>query len=195
MAILALETSASEGSIALKQRDGDLISYSFEGGQKHSTVLFQELDKLGLSEMNLESVIVGLGPGSFSGIRVSIAAAQAIALVKKCPVVGISSTWSVALQKSQVTRLGVFADARRGERYVTVFKNGQLERETFLIKNEEVEEYVSKFTEVVSAEPLPWIENRCVPRASDYLSLPPDFSAWVNDQIVEPIYLREPVVG
>lgn len=195
MTWLALETSSSVGSVALKKGNGTVVSRTFVGDQKHSTLLFPELEALGIANEKIDRIVVGLGPGSFSGVRVAIAAAQAIAIVQGCPVVGISSSWSVALQKKHVTRLGVFADARRGERYVTIFKNGQLERDTFLLPNNAIEEWVSKFTEVVSAEPLPFIETRAISRAEDYFYWDDTFQYWVRDETLEPIYLREPVVA
>lgn len=195
MAILSIETSCGQGSVALKEQGGSIKSRSFEGGQRHSTMLFPELEALGIKESPIEKIIIGVGPGSFSGIRVAIAAAQGIALAKNCPVVGICSAWSVAMQKSHVTRLGVFADARRGERYVTIFANGKMECETFLVANESVEEMLSKFTEVVCADPVPLIEGQCIPRAADYLQLADSFEGWILTEPLEPIYLRDPVVG
>ncbi len=195
MAILAIETSSGIGSVALREEDGSITSRSFEGGQRHSTMLFPELEALGIQQARIDRIIIGIGPGSFSGIRVAIAAAQGIALAKSASVVGICSAWSVAMQKPQVTRLGVFADARRGERYLTIFAQGKMERETFLVPNDSVEEMLSKFTEVVCADPLPFIPAICFPRAADYLLLKEDFSDWVTSDPLEPIYLRDPVVG
>ncbi len=195
MAILAIECSCGRGSVALKNEEGVIVARSFEGGQRHSTLLFPELEALGIQQAKIDRIIVGLGPGSFSGIRVAIAAAQGVALAKSCSVVGICSAWSVAMQKSAVTRLGVFADARRGERYLTIFAKGKLERETFLVANESVEEMLSKFTEVVCGDPVPLIPSSCVPLASDYLKLEESFEGWVRAEPLEPIYLRDPVVG
>ncbi|MES2307274.1 MAG: tRNA (adenosine(37)-N6)-threonylcarbamoyltransferase complex dimerization subunit type 1 TsaB [Verrucomicrobiota bacterium] len=195
MAILAIDTSCNTGSVALRADDGSIVSRSFEGDQRHSSALFPELEALGIQQAKIDQIIVGLGPGSFSGIRVAIAAAQAIALAKSCSVVGVCSAWSVAMQKKHVTRLGVFADARRGERYLTIFANGKMERETFLVPNDSVEELVSKFTETVCADPVPLISEKVIPAAKDFLSLDSSFQGWISTDPLEPIYLREPVVG
>jgi tRNA A37 threonylcarbamoyladenosine modification protein TsaB len=97
------------------------------------------------------------------------------------------------VQHPEVTRLGVFADAKRREAFCTVFSHGKLEKETYLIPFEELEEHASKFTLAVSAEPLPGIATRVSPRARDLLTLPADLPAWVRTQPLEPIYLRTPV--
>ena len=108
---LAFDTSSSIGSIALGNAEVVVQSIEFKGPRRHSAALFPALVRLGLPRLKLRRIIVGIGPGSFSGIRVSLAAAQGIALVQGIPVVGICSAWSVAWQHKEAARLGVFADA------------------------------------------------------------------------------------
>lgn len=193
---LAFDTSSSVGSIALGNDKVVVQSIEFKGPQRHSAALFPALVRLGIPRLKLRRIVVGIGPGSFSGIRVSLAAAQGIALAQGgIPVVGISSAWSVALQHPEVTRLGVFADAKRREAFCTVFAQGRLEKDTYLIPMAEIEEHASKFTLAVSAEPLAGIPHRTYPRARDLLAVPEDSPGWVTQQPLEPIYLREPVAA
>ena len=192
---LAFETSSSTGSIALGNDKVVVQSIEFKGPQRHSASLFPALSRLGIPRLKLRRIIVGLGPGSFSGIRVSLAAAQGIALVQGIPVIGICSAYAVALQHPEVTRLGVFADAKRREAFCTVFAHGKLERDTYLIPMAEIGEHASQFTLAVSAEPLPGIATQVYPRAKDLLSLPDSLAGWVTKQPLEPIYLREPVAA
>lgn len=192
---LAIETSTSRGSIALGNDKVVVQSIDLGSAQRHSASLFPALTRIGLPRLKIRRIIVGIGPGSFSGIRVGIAAAQGIALAQDVPIVGICSAWSVAAQYSHITRLGVFADAKRREAFCTAFANGALERSTYLLPMAELEDYTAKFTLAVSAEPLPGIATRVHPRARDLLGFPPSFSGWVHDQPLEPIYLREPVVA
>jgi tRNA threonylcarbamoyl adenosine modification protein YeaZ len=190
---LAFDTSSSIGSIALGNAQVVVQSIEFHGPQRHSAALFPALVRLGIPRLKLRRIIVGLGPGSFSGIRVSLAAAQGIALVQGIPVIGICSAYSVAWQRKEVTRLGVFADAKRREAFCTVFQHGELEKDTYLIPMAEIEEHASKFTLAVSAEPLPGIPTRIYPRAQDLLALPESLPGWVKQPPLEPIYLRGPV--
>ena len=192
---LAIETSTSQGSIALGNDKVIVQTIDLSPDKRHSTSLYPALTRLGLPRLRLRRIIVGLGPGSFSGIRVGIAAAQGIALVQNVPVLGICSAWSAAVQYPQVTRLGVFADARRREAFCTAFKNGALDRETYLLPMADLEDHVSKFTLAVSSEPLPGIATRVFPRARDLLSFPDSFPGWVSQQPLEPIYLRDPTVA
>src|SRR5271155_2567849 len=192
---LAFETSSSLGSIALGNAQVVVQSIEFQGPQRHSAALFPALVRLGIPRLKLRRIIVGIGPGSFSGIRVSLATAQGIALVQGVPVIGICSAFSAAAQHPDVDTLGVFADAKRREAFCTVYKKGQLEKETYLIPMAEIEEHASKFTLAVSAEPLPGIHTRTFPRARDLLSLPDSIADWEAKGPLEPIYLREPVAA
>ena len=192
---LAFDTSSSIGSIALGNDKVVVQSIEFAGPQRHSAALFPALVRLGLPRLKLRRIIVGIGPGSFSGIRVSLAAAQGIALAQGVPVIGICSAYSVAWQHKDVARLGVFADAKRREAFCTAFRNGELEKETYLLPMADLAQHASQFTLAVSAEPLSGIPTRVYPRAQDLLALPNSLSGWVTRQPLEPIYLREPVAA
>jgi tRNA threonylcarbamoyl adenosine modification protein YeaZ len=192
---LAIETSSSRGSIALGNDKVVVQSIDLIPGQRHSTTLFPALTRLGLPRLRLRRVIVGIGPGSFSGIRVGIAAAQGIALVQDIPIFGICSAWSAAVQHPHVTRLGVFADAKRREAFCTAFAQGRFDRATYLLPMDQIEDHASKFTLAVSAEPLSGIPTRVYPRARDLLGFPENFPGWITQQPLEPMYLREPAIA
>src|SRR5580658_4668590 len=150
---LAIETSSSTGSIALGNDKVVVQSIEFKSPQRHSAALFPALTRLGIPRLTLRRILVGLGPGSFSGIRVGLSVAHGLALVQNVPVVGISSAYSVALQYRDVPKLGVFADAKRREVFCTPFVNGELEQGTYLVPMEEIKAYEAQFTLAVSAEP------------------------------------------
>jgi tRNA threonylcarbamoyl adenosine modification protein YeaZ len=192
---LAFDTSSSVGSVALGNEKVVVQSIELKGERRHSAALFPALSRLGLPRLKLRRIIVGLGPGSFSGIRVSLAAAHGIALVQGVPVVGICSAYSMARQHPEVTRLGVFADAKRGEAFCTAFAHGKLERATYLIPFDELEEHASKFTLAVSAEALPGIPQRVQPRARDLLAIAEGDPGWVTGETLEPIYLRTSIAA
>jgi len=192
---LAIETSSPQASIALGNDKVVVQSIDLKVGVRHSATIFPALTRLGLPRLKLRRIIVGIGPGSFSGIRVGIAAAQGIALVQDIPILGICSAWSAAVQHPQVTRLGVFADAKRREAFCTAFAQGEFDRATYLLPMAEIEDHASKFTLAVSAEPLPGIPMRVYPRARDLLGFPENFPGWITQQPLEPIYLREPAIA
>lgn len=119
--ILAIETTLPSASIALKQGDRATITEGFESHRKQNQLLFNPLKKLLNTLPNgekLDLIIIGTGPGSYSGSRISIAAAQGIAVAHACPVVGQSSflATEIGLQRTPALAVG---DARRGAYFIS----------------------------------------------------------------------------
>ena len=109
---LFLETSTPRASLAL-WRDGEVVfERSFVSDRRHNALLFEPLQQAleGVEEA-LSVVVIGTGPGSYSGTRVGIAAGQGVALVHGCPAVGLCSLLAVEGVSSGARAVG---DARRG---------------------------------------------------------------------------------
>ena len=110
MKILALESSAVSASVALCQ-DETLIAQSFQNtGLTHSQTLLPMaqslLDACGLTPRDLDLVAVAAGPGSFTGLRIGVAAAKGLAWAAELPCAGCSTlagmAWSLAGFSGQV---------------------------------------------------------------------------------------------
>ena len=137
MRILAFETSAKAASVALLQ-DGKLLGESYQNtGLTHSQTLMvmaqDMLNQCGLGVNDLDAVAVAAGPGSFTGVRIGVAAAKGLAWGSEKPCYGVSTLESMALT------LGAFGgtvcpvmDARRSQVYNALFvaENGALSRLT-----------------------------------------------------------------
>jgi tRNA threonylcarbamoyladenosine biosynthesis protein TsaB len=129
---LAIETSSPLGSIAVG-RDGELLAErTHEGGDAHAEALFPLLDELlaeaGVKRQELQSIAVGVGPGSFTGLRVGIAFAEGIATGLGLPLVGIPSLAGLAWSHpfpAGVELVAAVLDARRDELFFAVFDRQQ----------------------------------------------------------------------
>ena len=89
--LLAIDTSTAACTAALIDSDGALIDGRDELiGRGHSEQLVPMLDKL-LGGGRVDTILVGVGPGSFTGIRVGIAAAQGLAIGWNVELHGMSS--------------------------------------------------------------------------------------------------------
>lgn len=100
MQILAFETSAKAASVALVQ-DGKLLGESYQNtGMTHSQTLMVMVEDLlhqcGVTVSQLDGVAVANGPGSFTGIRIGVAAAKGFAWGRSCPASG-SAPWPHAV--------------------------------------------------------------------------------------------------
>jgi tRNA threonylcarbamoyladenosine biosynthesis protein TsaB len=135
MRILALETSAKACSAAVTE-DGRLIASAFQcTGLTHSRTLMPMIeDMMKNAELKLsdcDAVAVANGPGSFTGIRIGVAAAKGLAFGAGKPVAGVSTLEAMARCAAGMDGIIVCAmDARRQQVYNAVFeaKDGTLSR-------------------------------------------------------------------
>jgi len=127
---LGLDTSTSWVSLALASSNG-VIAEQVEGPpQKQSQLLpgmvHQLLAAQNVPIQSLTGLVVGLGPGSFTGLRVGLATAKGLAYALKLEVVGVSSLAAVALdalgQLAEGSRVATVAVARRDELYVGIYQ-------------------------------------------------------------------------
>lgn len=112
---LILETSTPQASLAIAAADGGLVCREFASDRNHNALLFGPLGELleGWPLTALERVLVGSGPGSYSGIRVGIAAAQGVALAAGCQALAVPSLLAVPTVAAGGDCLFI-GDARRG---------------------------------------------------------------------------------
>ena len=133
--ILAFETSAKAASVALMEK-GKLLGESYQNtGLTHSQTLLQMAEDLlktcGKTPADVTAVAVASGPGSFTGVRIGVAAAKGFAWGLELPCVGVSTLEAMA------ENLGAWdgtvvptMDARRSQTYTAIFRaeNGELKR-------------------------------------------------------------------
>lgn len=126
MKILAFETSAKAASVALTQ-EGKLLGESYQNtGLTHSQTLMvmaqDLLRQCGVAISQLDAVAVANGPGSFTGVRIGVAAAKGMAWGAELPCVGVStlSAMAVGLGAWQGYVCPVM-DARRSQVYNALF--------------------------------------------------------------------------
>ena len=135
MLLLAFETSAKAGSVALMQ-EGKLLAESYQNtGLTHSqTIMSMAQDMLnscGFTPQQVDAVAVAAGPGSFTGVRIGVAAAKGFAWGNQIPCYGVSTLEAMALQLGVYQGLVVgVMDARRNQVYNAVFEaqEGSLRR-------------------------------------------------------------------
>ena len=130
MLILAFETSAKAASVAIL-RDGILLGESYQNtGLTHSQTLLvmaqDLLSQCGLTVRDVTHVAVAEGPGSFTGIRIGVAAAKGLSWGGELPLCGVSTLEAMAVS------LGAYEgivcpvmDARRSQVYNALFRAEQ----------------------------------------------------------------------
>jgi tRNA threonylcarbamoyl adenosine modification protein YeaZ len=166
--ILAIDTSTSRSCVAIIEGANLLYSGFRDGATAHGPSL-PALVQEALAVSDVDEVVVGMGPGPFTGLRVGIAFAQSFALARQIPVRGVCSLDAIATQV-QDSDFIITVDARRKEVYWARYKDGV-----------RVTEPAVNFPADVSGAPI-------------YADLFPDMVALANlpGDISEPIYLRRP---
>jgi tRNA threonylcarbamoyl adenosine modification protein YeaZ len=119
---LAIDTSTSRSSVALIV-DGAVMWSEFEDGATAHAEAVPRLVKKALAKENVISlVIVGMGPGPYTGLRAGISFAQAFAWARKIELRGVCSLDSIVCQAPEYIAA---TDARRKEIYWAAYKDGK----------------------------------------------------------------------
>lgn len=127
MRILAFETSAKAASVALLEGDALLGELYLNCGLTHSRTLLESAQRLleitELTAKDIDAVACAAGPGSFTGVRIGVAAAKGFAWGREIPCYGVSTLEAMA--RSAACLGGVICccmDARRAQVYNAVFE-------------------------------------------------------------------------
>ena len=124
--LLSIDTSTSSASVCMVGWPGlDPVSHiEFEQGSVPSQALadgiYQAMTQSGVSATQIKGIAVGLGPGSFTGLRVGLATAKGLSLGAGMPLYGFSSLalWAASTGKAQAA---VVLDARQNEVYCALY--------------------------------------------------------------------------
>ena len=166
--VLAIDTSTSRTSVAIIQ-DGIVLYSGYRDGATAHGPSLPALVQEALAVSEVDEVVVGMGPGPFTGLRVGIAFAQSFALARQIPVRGVCSLDAIATQIQEDDFI-ITVDARRKEVYWARYTNGV-----------RVTDPAVNFPADVTG-------------ATIHADLFPDMVSLVNlpGNITEPIYLRRP---
>jgi len=213
--LLAIETSTTIGSVALGDGAGVLAEVVLGEQSRHAEAVAPAVDtalKLaGRSLDGLDGVVVGGGPGSFTGVRVGGATAKGLVRALGVPLYAYSGLLALAASVSQEAAVCALFDARRGEVYAACYRLGD-EVDTLLQPGvahlDQVLDAVAahdpvyagdgawRYAEVIEGRGgRPVAPHRGVPRASALLWLAdrwPDLGRVADPAAWEPAYLREP---
>ena len=166
--VLAIDTSTSRSCVAIIEDSKVLYSGFRDGATAHGPSL-PALVQEALAVSDVDEVVVGMGPGPFTGLRVGIAFAQSFALAREISVRGVCSLDAIAAQVREKDFI-ITVDARRKEVYWARYTD-----------RARVGEPAVNFPTDVTG-------------AMIYADLFPDMVALVNlpGNIIEPMYLRRP---
>lgn len=121
---LAIDTSTSRTSVAVVDQ-GALLWHGYrDGATSHGHALPAMVEEALRNAPTIEQVVVGMGPGPYTGLRVGIAFARTFAVARMIPVIGICSLDAIAALVREGDDFIVATDARRKEVYWAQYKSG-----------------------------------------------------------------------
>jgi tRNA threonylcarbamoyl adenosine modification protein YeaZ len=193
MKTLAIELSTSRGSLAWL--DGAIkFTREWPNDRKNSAAFFQNLhavrEKFGLPE----TIVVGLGPGSYAGTRIAISAAIGIQLSCDARLIGYPSICAMECDAQEYCVIG---DARRKSFFFTRIGRNEVIEGPTLFSDLELSaklESLDPATPVFSSESLPRFDRAviCFPSALILARLANELRRSFCLPPLEPFYLREP---
>jgi tRNA threonylcarbamoyladenosine biosynthesis protein TsaB len=197
MTILGLEFSSERRSVALA-RGAAVLAETAEQTDARGTNAFGLIEKVladaKISREEIEVIAVGLGPGSYTGIRAAIALAQGWQLARAVKLLGVSSADAIAAQAQAdgiFGRVNVLIDAQRGEFYRSLWEIAADERKEVsplkIFAGAEAAELLSAGEICLGPEQ----SRQIFPAAARIAQLAAVRTDFVAGEKLEPIYLRE----
>lgn len=136
---LAIDTSTSRTIVGLIDGESVLFQSFSEGAADHGRAVSDLVAQALRNDPIPEQVVVGMGPGPFTGLRVGIAFARTFALSREIPVIGVCSLDAIEIDAKSYT---VAIDARRKEIYWARYQDGIRVEGPSVSKPDEVKDFI-----------------------------------------------------
>jgi len=194
MITLAIDTSTTRGGVALLAGGILRLEENFVADRSHSASLFSVLERARalIPGQHLDQVAVGLGPGSYAGVRIAIAAAIGLEFGLGAQLVGIPSAAALETDEPHFLAIG---DARRETFYFTRVENGVCREGPLLATESELRARLAGFPElpVFTSVAIPEFPDAriALPCAAKIARIAAEGIGTVMTGDLEPIYLRE----
>lgn len=194
MATLLLDSSNTSLSVGL-EINGVLVGYtSYEAWQAQSEHMIPEinalLEKHHISRNDIRGVISSIGPGSYTGVRISLTIAKIIALALGVPIYPVSS---LRILKDGKRGSICLINARSGRSYFGVYKDNEIIVEDCIKTNDEVRDYIKEHPDYSICGNVAYLgyENKDCNICEQMISLLPYLKKCENDLSLKPVYLKD----
>src|SRR2546421_3426054 len=194
MKILALELSSARGSLAVVSNGNVEVVRDWENDRKNSGPFFESLVEVQKQFGEPDTIIVGLGPGSYAGRRIAISAAIGLQTASQARLVGFPS---ICAMECDAPEFCVIGDARRQTFFVARVRENNLAEGPDLMSEAELRTKLDKVDNKMSifaTEKLSQFERAELhyPSAKLLARLATDSKRSFAQPPLEPMYLREP---
>ena len=192
MKLLGFDLSTRRGTIALVNGDNVLCARDWPNDRRNSAPFFAVLNEIICEYGVPEAIVVGLGPGSYTGTRIAISAAIGLQATTGAALTGLSSLSGI----SEENEYAVIGDAKRASFFLATINGGLFAEEPELLSQDEINERISSLTtnSIYTSDELPQfpaVQLR-FPSARLLCLRAQKFPQNLARAPLAPIYLREP---
>lgn len=191
---ILLDSSNTSLTVGLAKDDILLESISYEAWQTQSEHMIPELDKLldkyDVNRNQISDVVVAIGPGSYTGVRIAITIAKTIAAVLPVKVYAISS---LRCQKDGKNPSICLINARSGRSYFGVYEDDKVLVEDMILTNDKVQEYINEHPDFVVCGNATYlgVNGKQPDIARELLSLKKVVAPVSDPLAVKPVYMKD----
>lgn len=191
---ILLDSSNTSLTVGLAKDDILLESISYEAWQTQSEHMIPELDKLldkyEVERNQISDVVVAIGPGSYTGVRIAITIAKTIAAVLPVKVYAISS---LRCQKDGKNPSICVINARSGRSYFGVYEDDKVLVEDMILTNDKVQEYINEHPDYVVCGNTTYlgVNSKQPDIGRELLSLKKVVASVADPLAVKPVYMKD----
>ena len=188
-----LDSSATYLTAGIMDESGLIDYVSYPAWQSQSEKMIPELktllEKNNLSVNDISGVIVGVGPGSYTGLRIALTSAKVIALSLNIPLYPVSSLW---LLKEEDKPTICLMNARSGRSYFAVYEGNKIIEPDQILTNDKVNEYIASHPDYVIKGELAYLsrEDNVGNIAKEAASLFPYLNKIDDPLTAKPVYMK-----
>lgn len=191
---ILLDSSNTSLTVGLAKDNILLESISYEAWQTQSEHMIPELDKLldkyDVNRNQISDVVVAIGPGSYTGVRIAITIAKTIAAVLPVKVYTISS---LRCQKDGKNPSICVINARSGRSYFGVYEDDKVLVEDMILTNDKVQEYINEHPDFVVCGNATYlgVNGKQPDIAKELLSLKKVIAPVPDPLAIKPVYMKD----
>ena len=194
MITIMLDSSNTSMSVGLMDEKHIIASTSYEAWQRQSEVMIPELDKLlndnGFTKDDIKDVIVAIGPGSYTGVRIAITIAKTMAVALNIPIYAVSS---LHILKDGDNPSICLINARSKRSYIGVYHKDKCLLADTIMTNDEVNAYIKEHPDYSICGNVEYlgIAGKNSDIIEEMFSLKKDLSPIDNPLALTPVYLKD----
>ncbi len=194
MISILLDSSDKDLAVGVAKDNVVIDSIQYEAWQRQSEMMITELEKIlkrnNITKDGITNVICGIGPGSYTGVRISLTIAKVMAMALNIPLFTVSS---LRILKDDDKPSICVINARSGRSYVGVYEKDKTILEDQIMKNDALKDYIAKHQGYVVCGDVTYlgIEGKRVNLLTQMISLLPYLKEEKNSLGVTPVYMKD----